>query len=95
MSKVTQAVEVRMNIRCGTPMSWQTMVSIIKGDTKINLDEHGRYLYGFFEEVYPALMKKFIEEHDISRNEIITLFDQLPEHGEKCNFREALKNGEF
>ena len=57
--------------------------------------EYQRYLYGFFEECYPGLIKKYMTEQNVTRNEIIDIFNLLPEQGEKYKFREALANGKF
>lgn len=53
------------------------------------------YFYGFFEECSPRLIKRLMAEEDISREQIIAVFDALPEIGEKYFFREVLENGEF
>lgn len=49
----------------------------------------------FFEECYPSLIKKFMAEQNISREEILAIFHKLPERGATLPFREALANGEF
>ena len=49
----------------------------------------------FVEEVYPSLMKKFMAEFSISREEILQVYHQYEGHGEMRAFSEALKNGRF
>ena len=94
-SKASLACEVRMNIRCGEIMTYQTLVKLLKKELPYIPEIHDRYLLGFFEECYPSLMKKFMTEHNISREEIISMFNQLPDSGEKYKFSMALKNNLF
>jgi hypothetical protein len=94
-NKASLACQVRMNIRCGTEMSYQTLTKILRNEIPYDEEVHQRYIFGFFDECYPSLMKKFMKEQSISRASIINLFNQLPDQGEKYNFERALKNGEF
>ncbi len=94
-NKASLACQVRMNIRCKKDMSYQTLAKILRNELPYCKEDHQRYLLGFFEECYPSLMKKFMKEQSISRASIITLFNLLPNQGEKHNFERALKNGEF
>lgn len=93
--KISMAVEVRMNIRTEKILNYKELVKILKNEIPLDLEKHKNYLYGFFEECYPKLIKNFIEIHNISREKVIDLFNQLPERGEKYKFKEALENGKF
>jgi hypothetical protein len=94
-NQASLACQVRMNIRCGEEMSYQTLAQILRNKLPYSKDLHQRYVLGFFEECYPSLMKKFMKEQSLSRASIINLFNLLPNQGEKYKFERALKNGEF
>ena len=94
-AKASLACQIRTNIRCEPEMTYQTLAAILRKEIPLNLEIHANYLYGFFEECYPKLMKKFMSEQNILREDIINIFYLLPERGEKNNFRKALINGEF
>lgn len=87
--------QIRMNIRCKKEMDYQTLVKILRKEISYNEKEHQRYILGFFEECYPALIKEFMEEQSLTREEILEFFYGLPELGETFKFREALLAGEF
>ncbi len=93
--RASLACQVRTNIRFGHEISYQTLTKIFKNELPYNKEEHLRYFLGFFEECYPALIKKYMKEQSISRNEIIGIFKQLPNLGETYDFKRALENGEF
>ena len=95
MNNIKAAVEVRASIRCNTNISWQALVQIFKNKSKKIIIENQRYLYGFFEEVYPSLMLKFIHETGLTKEDIIAVFKILPDRGEKHKFDEVLLNGQF
>lgn len=76
-------------------MSYQMLVRIFTREISYNKIEHQRYILGFFEECYPSLIKKFMKEQDITRQQVIDLFNLLPDLGETFRFREAVANGEF
>lgn len=92
--KASLACEVRANIRFMNTLRYSTFVDIFKGHIK-DLNPYKRYLYAFFEECYPSLIKKFMLEQGITREQILKVFNWLPELGEKEFFREAIQNGEF
>ena len=92
--KASLACQIRMSIRCKNEMSYQILTDIFKKKIPLK-QEYQRYLYGFFEECYPGLIKKYMTEQNVTRNEIIDIFNLLPEQGEKYKFREALSNGKF
>ena len=89
------ACQIRASIRCGTELSYTALAGIFKNEIAYDAKIHKRYLYGFFEECSPSLIKKFMEEQKISRNQIIHVFNMLPDQGEKYKFRKALANGKF
>jgi hypothetical protein len=93
--RASLACQVRTNIRFGHEISYQTLTKIFKNELPYNKEKHLRYFLGFFEECSPALIKKFMEEQSISRDEIIGIFQQLPDLGETYDFKKALKNGKF
>jgi hypothetical protein len=95
-NKASLACQVRSNIRCVQEMKYQAMVTIFKNDELYNKEIHERYFLGFFEECYPKLIKKFMVEQDIKREQILSVFYKLPQaFGETYKFRKALENGEF
>lgn len=92
--KASLACEVRASIRCEPVLSYEIIADLFR--RKIELKEpYFRYLYGFFEECYPALIKKFMAEQNLSKEQILALFHRLPERGEKRKFQEALTHGSF
>lgn len=88
------ACQVRMNIRCKKEMSFYELTKIFK--KQIPLEKtHFRYLYGFFEECYPSLIKKYMHEQGLTKDQIIYIYNLLPEQGEKAKFSEVIKNGQL
>ena len=53
------------------------------------------YLLGFFDACYISLIHEFMQEQNISKEEIIDIFQLLPEQGETYQFRRALHHGTF
>ena len=95
-NKASLACQVRANIRCVDEMKYPTMVAIFKELEQYDEKKHEVYFLGFFEECYPKLIKKFMAEQDIKREQILSVFYKLPQAlGETYNFRKALENGEF
>lgn len=94
-NKASLACQVRTNIRCKNEMSYQTLTRIFTKEISYNKIEHQKYILGFFEECYPLLIKKFMNEQAITRQQVIDLFNLLPDLGETLKFREAVANGEF
>ena len=91
----SEVCQVRANIRCEPALDYMTMAKIFKKEIPFNLEAHGRYFYGFFEECYPRLIKTFMQEQSITRSEIIDVFNILPERGEKHNFWRSLQDAKF
>ena len=92
----SQTCQVRSSIRTITELPYQTMAAIFKNEIPYNEKEHKLYFLGFFEECWLELIKRFMAEQGISRQQIIDLFYKLPQcRGEIYHFREALKNGKF
>ena len=94
-SKISKACQIRSSIRCDKIIPLEILVGIFHGDPNYRLEDYNVYLLGFFEECSPQLIRKFINENSITRDEVLNIFYQLPECGEKFNFNEALKNGNF
>lgn len=95
LCKASLACQVRTNIRWKEDISYQTLVKIFKKEIAYDAFFHKQYLLSFFEECYPSLIKKFMAEQAITRQEILDIFRLLPNFGETNRFREALNNGEF
>lgn len=95
-NKASFVCQVRSNIRCANEMKYPAMVTIFKNDELYDKEKHERYFLGFFEECYPSLIKKFMQEQNIKREQILSVFYKLPQAlGETYKFRKALENGEF
>ena len=95
ISNVSKAVWVRTNIRFIDTVSIERLVGLLKGDISDTGIKDHFYILAFFEEVYPSLMKKFMAEFSISREQILRMYDIYEEHGEMRAFRKALENGKF
>ena len=55
-----------------------------------------KYFLAFFEECYPSLIKKFMAEQNITKDEILSVFYLLPpESGAVKMFKEIIDSGEF
>lgn len=94
-NKASLACQVRTNLRFNEDISYQTLAQIFKREISYDLKNHQDYLLGFFEECYPSLVKKFMDEQSISRQQILDVFNVLPAFGETYRFREAVEHGEF
>lgn len=95
-NKASQAVQVRTNIRFKNEISYFTLAKIFKNPSLFNNEKHLKYFLAFFESCYPSLIKKFMEEQNISRKEIMTIFNMMPKTcGEIIMFKENIKNGQF
>ena len=86
--------QVRSSIRCFPELPYQEMIAVFKGIRPLTKDIYC-YFYGFFEECSPKLIKRFMEEENISRTQFVNIFDSLPELGEKYFFRKAMADGQF
>lgn len=86
--------QIRSNIRCFPELPYQEIIAVFKETRPLTRDIYCHF-YDFFEECSPRLIKRFMAEENITREQIIAIFDALPEIGEKYFFREALENGEF
>ena len=89
------ACQVRSSIRIRQEMPYQQMAKILRKEVPYCPQKHQCYFLAFFEECYPSLIKKFMKEQDISRQDILDMFYALPDQGEKEDFAEALERGEF
>lgn len=93
--RASLAVQVRMSIRCPVEMDYEELVGILKQRITYNPKIHRRYVLGFYEECSPPLMKAFMKEQQIRREEIIELSRKFPTDGEVHDFRKAVSYGEF
>ena len=89
------ACQVRAAIRFNEEFPYQMFADIFKENIEYQNELHQKYFLAFFEECYPALIKKFMKEQNISRTQIMKLFSRLPNLGVTMKFREAVANGEF
>lgn len=95
-SRASQAVQVRTNIRFKDEISYITLKNVFKDASLFNKEQHMKYFLAFFEECYPSLIKKFMAEQNITRNEILSVFNLLPpESGAVKMFREIIDSGQF
>jgi hypothetical protein len=53
------------------------------------------YFFEFFCELSPGFIKEYMRWADVSREQIIEVFNFLPNQPRKIAFKEALENGEF
>ena len=60
-----------------TELPYQTMAAIFKNKIPYNEKEHKLYFLGFFEECWTELIKRFMAEQGITRQQIIDLFYKL------------------
>ncbi len=95
VNRASRACQGLMNIRHGEIMTYQTLARIFKKEIPYDKTKHLGYLLGFFDECYISLIKDFMREQDISKEQIIDIFQLLPEQGETYDFRRALNHGEF
>ena len=61
MNKVLEAVAVRASIRCKENISHEQLINIFRNKSVVDISKYQQYLYGFFEEVYPSLLLKYIQ----------------------------------
>lgn len=91
----SKACQVRSSIRCTKEIELDVLVGLFHKDNRYKIEDYDVYLYGFFEECYPDLIREFMKENSITRDEILNVFNDLSECGEKHNFKKALENGDF
>ena len=96
LNRASQAVQVRTNIRFKDEISYITLKNVFKDASLYNKEQHMKYFLAFFEECYPSLIKKFMAEQNITKDEILSVFYLLPpESGAVKMFREKIDSGEF
>lgn len=95
LSRTARAVWVRTNIRFMNTVSIDHLIDLLKTGTPPSEGKDLFYILAFFEEVYPSLMKKFMQEYSISRSHILYLFHLYEDFGEMRKFKEALADGKF
>lgn len=94
-NRASRACQGLMNIRHGEVMSYQTLTKIFKKEIPYDRAKHLGYLLGFFDACYISLIHEFMQEQNISKEEIVDIFQLLPEQGETYQFRRALHHGTF
>lgn len=94
MGSASFVCQIRSNVRCEPEMPYSVMTDIFKQVKPLTKDLYC-YFYGFFEECSPSLIKQFMGEQGISREQVLSVFHKLPELGEKAFFQEAIDNGQF
>ena len=96
LNRASQAVQVRTNIRFKDEISYITLKNVFKDVSLYNKEQHMKYFLAFFEECYPSLIKKFMAEQNITKDEILSVFYLLPpESGAVKMFREKIDSGQF
>ena len=96
LNRASEAVQVRTNIRFKDEISYITLKNVFKDVSLYNKEQHMKYFLAFFEECYPSLIKKFMAEQNISKDEILSVFYLLPpESGAVKMFKEKMESGEF
>lgn len=94
MKNYAYICQIRSNIRCEPELPYEEIIKVFKGE-RVLTDALLWYFIGFFDACSLRLIKDFMEERNISREQILNVFYSLPEVGETYDFREAIKNGEF
>ncbi len=94
------ACQVTTNIRFKTELTWQELKDIFKGQKPYNPNLQQKYLLAFFEgccnRKSTKLLKAFMSEQNISRQEILNIFYKLPQtRGETFDMQECIRNGKF
>lgn len=93
-NKYAVACQVRTNIRFNDELPYQVLVQIFKN--KQLYKHYKKYVLSFFEECYPSLIKKMMQEQNVDRKEVIDIFNMLaPTNGELFDFRKAIDDGQF
>lgn len=95
MAKVIQAVVIRSSIRCRDNILPEKLIEIFKEKRGEDIKQYKQYLYGFFEEIYPSLLEKFLAATALKLSDVVSVFNSLPARGEKYRFQEYLDNGKF
>ena len=96
LNRASQAVQVRTNIRFKDEISYITLKNVFKDVSLYNKEQHMKYFLAFFEECYPSLIKKFMAEQNITKDEILSVFYLLPpESGAVKMFKEKIDSGQF
>lgn len=95
-SKISLAIQSCANMRSDKEISYITLTKLFKNEIPYEPQKYQTYLVDLFEEAFPTLLKKFMVEHNISRNEVLSLFNQLPNYlGQTFKFRKAIEDGKF
>ena len=96
LNRASEAVQVRTNIRFKDEISYITLKNVFKDVSLYNKEQHMKYFLAFFEDCYPSLIKRFMAEQNITKDEILSVFYLLPpEDGAVKMFKEKMESGEF
>lgn len=88
------ACAIRASIRTKENISVETLTGIFKKEIPYEQEKHQLYMRGFFEECSPSLILDFMEEKDITWQQILDIFYLIPPvYGETWNFRRFLAGG--
>ena len=94
MKNFAYICQIRSNIRCVNEISYEEIIKVFKGEKPLKR-ENFCYFIGFFDSCSIKLIKAFMQERNISRDQILKVFYALPDIGETYYFRKAVQNGEF
>lgn len=89
----TRTVQTLINIRHDF-MPVEDITAIFKGKEPYS-EKYETHLLEFFNEVPISIMKRYMAEQEITREQIIVIFNVLPNVGEKYDFAKALQDGKF
>ncbi len=94
-NRASLACQVMTNLRCKQEIECAEIVKIIRKERVFDRNVHLRYFLGFFENCRPELIKKFMLEQGISRQQVMDIFEKVDNFGEVYKFRQAVANGKF
>lgn len=89
----TRAVQTLINIRHDF-MPVEKITAVFQGKEPYS-EKYETHFLEFFNEVPVAIMKRYMTEQGITREQIIAIFNILPDVGEKYDFAEVLNDGKF
>lgn len=80
MKNYAHICQIRANIRCKNEMPYSEMIKVFKGERPLNADIFC-YFIGFFDACSLRLIKAFMKERNITREQILKVFYALPDIG--------------
>ncbi len=93
--KIGQAVQVLINVRCNPALSLEELIDLLTNQVVFDTEKHAAYAIQFFEMIYPALMKKFIQLYQIQVKDILGLYEHVKMFGETNSFKKDMENGTY